>query len=124
MDLLPTSTDVPVINCEATDFKSSASSIGKYPGRNSSTASTMMRVTRVPSHPVWPKASCTLPGTDTLDAHLDYFRIFDKPAVITGGSSTSWNDQSFSEKLIIVASPLSLFQDVIQPVEYDLVLKA
>src|SRR5271157_1374411 len=31
-----TSTDVPVISCEATDFKSSASSIGNYPGWNSS----------------------------------------------------------------------------------------
>jgi hypothetical protein len=30
------STDVPVINCEATDFRSSASSTGKYPGWNSS----------------------------------------------------------------------------------------
>jgi hypothetical protein len=87
-------------------------------------ASTMLRVTRVPSHPVWPKASCTLHGTDTLDAHLDYFRIVDKPAVITSGSSTSWNDQSSSEKLIIVALPPTLVQDVIQPVEYDLVRKA
>src|SRR5271165_4551559 len=32
MDFPPTSTDVPVISCEATDFSSSASSIGKSPG--------------------------------------------------------------------------------------------
>jgi hypothetical protein len=31
-----TATVVPAISCEATDFNSSASSIGKYPARNSS----------------------------------------------------------------------------------------